>query len=170
MTIQATPGVIQRLGSEVIYAEWKFAQEQFGPDSPITQGLAKALSFMEKEYERMLLEGEISSPTDTPRAALQKLLKSLPKEAKDHVLVRDPAYIHQVLEEVLEDRLRELERCSQIEAGLRREVEENPDDPDLYNQLRVVLWLKGDFEESSKVFARARELGWSPDRSALVAL
>jgi len=170
MMIHPSPGVLQRLGSEVIYSEWSFAQNGLGADHPVTRGLAKVLSFMEEEYERQLLEGELSAPTDTPRAALTTLLKSLPKETRDYKLLRDPAYIHQVLTEVLEERKRELERCRQIEAGLRREVKENPDDPDIYNQLRIVLWLMGEYEDASKTFERAKELGWSPEKSALVAL
>ncbi|MHA1248012.1 MAG: hypothetical protein ACTSPE_11850 [Candidatus Thorarchaeota archaeon] len=170
MAIEATPTVVQKIGTEVIYFEWTCCREIFGDNHPVTVGLDMLLKFMQEDYERFLLEGELWRTADTPRAAINKFLKTLPPEVLDHELCRESEYIHSVLEAARQERLREIRRCKQIEKGLRAELKQSPDDPDLHNQLRLVLWLLGEYREASQEFKTAKKLGWAPDKSVLVAL
>ncbi|NWF95339.1 MAG: hypothetical protein HXY34_04280 [Candidatus Thorarchaeota archaeon] len=57
-----------------------------------------------------------------------------------------------------------------MEEGIRKEAEASPDDPDVQNKLRLLLWILGHHKESSEAFQNARRLGWSSTSSSLVAL
>jgi len=56
-----------------------------------------------------------------------------------------------------------------MEKGLSAELEEKPDDPELWNQLRLILWILGRYDEASYVFKKARKLGWDKKKPKTVA-
>ncbi|MHA1770844.1 MAG: tetratricopeptide repeat protein [Candidatus Thorarchaeota archaeon] len=170
MAIEATPSVVSRIATEILYYEWTCCLNTLGSDHSITQGLDSLIKFMQEEYEQELLEGRLWRAADTPRAAIKAILKTLPKEVLEYTLCRDHHYVHDVLESTRTERVKEIERYTKIEERLQEEMEQSPDDPDLYNQLRLTLWMLGRYREASDAFKKAKALGWTPENSLLVAI
>ncbi len=170
MKIGATPSVVSRIATEVIYYEWTCCLNTLGPDHALTNGLERLMKYFQEEYEQELLEGKLWRVKDTPRAAINAALKTLPPEVLEYTLCRDPQYIHDILESVRADREEEIKRYKMIEKQLRKEIDESPESPDLHNQLRLTLWLLDRYRDATDAFKKAKELGWSPDSSLVVAL
>ncbi len=170
MAIEVTPSVSPKIATEILYYEWTCCINTYGGEHPITKGIERLLKYMQDDYEYELLSGKLWQITDTPRKAINDILKELPNDVLDYTLCRDPSYIHSVLEAARLEREREIKRCERIEVGIRHEIEENPSDPDLYNQLRLALWLLGRYKEATAAFKKAKELGWNYDSTLLVAL
>jgi hypothetical protein len=168
--IEPTPGVIYRVGPEIVYYEWTLCSTNLGQDHPVTRGLAMILDFVQHGYEELLVRGDIHKSRDTPLSAINELTKSVPAETLDHVFSRSGDYIRSVLELVRTDRARELEKYSQIESGVRQELERSPNDPSAYNKLRILLWILGRHKEAADAFQSARRLGWTSSNSDLVAV
>ncbi|MGD9381377.1 MAG: hypothetical protein PVI03_02940, partial [Candidatus Thorarchaeota archaeon] len=84
--------------------------------------------------------------------------------------VRSSDHIHQVLEAAKKERKREIKTFKQIEKGVRREIKADPENPDLWNKLRLLLWILGKHKESSEAFKKAKKLGWDSATSDFVAL
>jgi cytochrome c-type biogenesis protein CcmH/NrfG len=57
-----------------------------------------------------------------------------------------------------------------MERGIRKDLEKSPKDPELWNQLRLVLWVLGNYEDASDAFKKAKKLGWDKTTSKTVGL
>ncbi|RDE11834.1 MAG: hypothetical protein C4K49_11150 [Candidatus Thorarchaeota archaeon] len=169
-SIDPTPSVLNRVASEVIYFQWSCCKTDLGDGSPVTSGLSQLLAFMQGGYEQLLVKGELWRANDTPRAALNQVEKALPPELMDYVLSRPGVYIHSVLDSAFAERQQEVMTYERLEKGIRSEIEKSPEDPDLYNKLRLLLWILGRHRESSEAFKTAKKLGWKPEASRLVTI
>jgi hypothetical protein len=168
--IGCTPRVLDNIGREVVYFEWTQAQHLLGEDHPVTTHLETLLEFMQGGCEKQLVDGELWRAADTPKSALNATLKGAPAEFFSYQFVRPADHIHSVLEAAKKERKMEIKTYKQIEKGVRREIKADPDNPDLWNKLRLLLWLIGKHKESSEAFKKAKKLGWDNATSAFVAL
>jgi hypothetical protein len=168
--IGCTPSILDTIGREVVYYEWTQAQYQLGPDHPVTSHLQALLEFMRGGCEHKLISGELSRAADTPTAAINEAIKGAPTEFLTYELVRPADHIRKVLDGTIADRKRELKEHKALEKRVRKEIKANPDDADLWNKLRLVLWLVGKYKDSSEAFKQAKKLGWNAEESDFVAL
>ena len=168
--IGPSPGLLCEIGSKLIYFEWSSCENLLGTDHPVTVHLREALDFMEHGYERLLVEGELWRIKDTPQTAINNFLKGRPTEFLDYPLDRPVEYIRSLLESVAAARQEEVKHYKQMEAGIRQEIEADSKNPQLWNKLRLLLWMIGDYNEASEAFKTAKSLGWSKEKSAIVAL
>ena len=168
--IGCTPRVLDNIGREVVYFEWTQAQHLLGEDHPVTSHLEILLDFMQGGCEKKLVDGDLWRAADTPQAALNSALRGAPSEFLSYQFVRSSDYIHSVLETAKKERKREIKTFKQIEKGVRREIKADPENPDLWNKLRLLLWIIGKHKESSAAFKKAKKLGWDSATSAFVAL
>ncbi|NHI83090.1 MAG: hypothetical protein EAX81_02130 [Candidatus Thorarchaeota archaeon] len=168
--IGCTPSVLDMVGREVVYFEWTQASDHLGPDHPVTIQLESLLEFMRGGCEQMLIEGELCRVADTPTSAINSAIKGAPKEFLSYRLIRSSDHIRNVLEQAMEERKREKKRYKAIEKGIRTQIGSNPDDPDLWNQLRLLLWLIGKYKDSNEAFKKAKKLGWKSENSGFVAV
>jgi hypothetical protein len=168
--IEPTPSILYKIGSEIVYNQWACCGEKFGADNPVTSGLSQLLEFMQGGYEQRLVRGELWRATDTPKAAIDQVEKTLTREVLDCEFERPRQYIQEVLQSAHEQQLHDLKDYERLEQGMRSEIEASPDDPDNYNKLRLLLWVLGRYKESSQVLKMAKKLGWKPETSELVAI
>ncbi|MHA2141076.1 MAG: hypothetical protein ACXADC_07840 [Candidatus Thorarchaeota archaeon] len=168
--IGCTPRILDNLGREVVYYEWTQAQYLLGEDHPVTLHLETLLKFMQGGCEKQLVNGELWRAADTPQAALNNAIKGAPAEFLSYQFVRSADHIRGVLETAKKDRKMELKTYKQIVKGVRKEIKEDPENPDLWNKLRLLLWLLGKHKDSSEAFKKAKKLGWDSSTSAFVAL
>ncbi len=168
--IGCTPRVLDNIGREVVYFEWTQAQHLLGEDHPVTTHLETLLKFMQGGCETQLVNGELWRAADTPQSAINTAIKGAPAEFLSYQFVRSSDHIHEVLESAKKDRKVALKIYKQIEKGVRKEIKEDPENPDLWNKLRLILWLLGKHKESSEAFKKAKKLGWDSETSAFVAL
>ncbi|MGY5877264.1 MAG: hypothetical protein RTU30_16045 [Candidatus Thorarchaeota archaeon] len=168
--LRLTPSLLYTVGSEIIYFEWKQAKQEFGDDDPITIHLEELLNYMQTEYEEQLIEGELRREKDTPSYALNSFLKETPIEFQSYVLERSGDYIGGVLRAAQANNDREFARLTKVEEGLRVELKKSPNDPELWNQLRLVLWILGKYDEASDAYKKAKKLGWEKSKSKTVAI
>ncbi|MHA2380215.1 MAG: tetratricopeptide repeat protein [Candidatus Thorarchaeota archaeon] len=166
--IRLTPGALYTIGSEVVYFEWKQAVEDLGEEDQVTLYLAELLDFMQSSYEHRLLRGDIYRKKDTPAATINTFLKDTPVEFQLYVLQRPGEFISGVLRAARAHSDREIQRYSRIERGLKQDLEKSPKDPELWNQLRLTLWILGRYDEASEAFKEARRLGWDKKRTKTV--
>lgn len=168
--LRLTPSTFYTIGSEILYFEWKEALEELGSEDEITVHLEELLNFMQSEYERRLLQGELRREKDTPNEAINSFLKETPIEFQSYVLKRPGPFIQGVLHATYTQSERELERYRRTEKGLRMDLENNPKDWELWNQLRLVLWILGDFDGASEAYKKAKKLGWDKSTSKTVGV
>lgn len=168
--IGCTPRVLDTVGREVVYFEWTQAQEHLGEDHPVTIHLGSLLGFMRGGCERRLVEGELWRASDTPQAAINEAVRGAPGEFLSYEFIRSADHIRNVLKSVVDERDRELKDYKRIEKGVRREIKADPENPDLWNKLRLLLWILGRYKESSEAFKKAKKLGWDKSTSQFVAL
>ncbi|MHA2069336.1 MAG: hypothetical protein ACXABY_33670 [Candidatus Thorarchaeota archaeon] len=168
--IGCTPRVLDNLGREIVYYEWSQAQHLLGEDHPVTLHLETLLEFMQGGCEKQLVNGELWRAADTPQAALNTAIRGAPAEFLSYQFVRPSDHIHGVLAAAKKERKIELKTYKQIEKGVRKEIKEDPENPDLWNKLRLLLWILGKHKESSEAFKKAKQLGWDSSTSAFVAL
>ncbi|MFX1368146.1 MAG: hypothetical protein ACFFAY_06095 [Promethearchaeota archaeon] len=168
--IGCTPSILDSVGREIVYYEWTQAQYQLGPDHPVTSHLQSLLEFMRGGCERKLISGELYRAADTPTAAINDAIKGAPNEFLTYELVRPADHIRKILDGAIEDRKRELKEYKAVEKGVRKEIKESPDNADLWNKLRLVLWLIGKYKDSSEAFKQAKKLGWNAEESDFVAI
>lgn len=168
--IKLTPGALYTVGSEVIYHEWQRAIDDFGEDNSVAIHLEELLAFLQSDYERRLLEGELRRKTDTPTAAINSFLKDTSAEFQSYVLQRSGEFISGVLRAAQVVSQREIDRFERMEKRLSAELEEKPNDPELWNQLRLVLWVLGRHDEASFAYKEAKRLGWEKRKSRTVAI
>jgi uncharacterized protein HemY len=132
--------------------------------------LGKTLDFMELGFEQNLVEGELHRVKDTPQAAINDFLKSRPDEFLNHTLERPVEYIRGLLESISAARQEEVKYYAQMEPVVRQEIEADSKNPELWNKLRLLLWITGKYNEASEAFKTATSLGWTKETSAIVAL
>ncbi len=168
--IGATPSVTYDVGANLVYFEYDRCQRARGPDDPVTENMKEFLDFLQHEYERQLLQGEIYKTADTPRAAFTRFAKGRPDEFLNYTFNRPPEYIYDVLTKAQKARQKEIEQYSKFEAAAKAETEAEPDDPDAWYKLRLLLWIIGKYKEASQAFQKAKSLGWEPDRTPVVAI
>jgi tetratricopeptide (TPR) repeat protein len=168
--IGPSPSLLNEIGSKLIYYEWSCSEQLLGDDHPITVHLSETLDFMEHGFERKLLEGEIWRVKDTPQAAINEFLKGRPSEFLEHTLDRPVEYIRGLLESVAANRKDEIKQYKRMEKSVRQEIKDDPENPELWNKLRLLLWMVGKYSEASEAFKTAKSFGWSKEKSAIVAL
>jgi tetratricopeptide (TPR) repeat protein len=168
--IEPSPSVLSKIGTELIYYEWNCCGQALGADHPVTKHLEELLKFTQADYEAKLVQGELWRAKDTPRAALNDFLRERPQEFMNHTLDRPVEYIRGLLQSAASARKDEKKQYRKLEKAVRKEIKEDSENPELWNKLRLVLWIVGKYSESSEAFQTARKLGWSSEESALVAL
>ena len=168
--IGPTPNILENIGSQLIYYEWTCCRDLLSDDHPVTSNLYDLLQFMEHEYEHLLVSGELWRVKDTPTAALNDFLKGRSKEFLEYTLEKPADDIRGLLETAAKNRKNELKQFKKLAKLVKKEIKGDKNNPDLWNKLRLVLWMAEDYTGSSEAFKTARELGWSPETSALVAI
>jgi len=168
--IGPTPSILGKIGSQLIYYEWTCCRNLLSDDHPVTSNLQDLLQFMEYGYEQLLVSGELWRVKDTPNAALNDFLKGRSKEFLEYTLEKPADHIRDLLETAAKNRQDELKQFKKLAKLVKKEIKEDKENPDLWNKLRLVLWMAEEYTESSEAFKTARDLGWSPETSALVAI
>ncbi|MBN2229484.1 MAG: hypothetical protein JW779_07790 [Candidatus Thorarchaeota archaeon] len=168
--IGPTPSQLSEIGSKLIYYEWSCCENLLGDDHPVTVNLSDTLQFMEHGYEELLVTGELWRIKDTPQGAINDFLRGRPKEFLEYTLDRSADYIRGLLESVADERRDEIKQYKKMESAVKREIKESPKDPEVWNKLRLLLWIVGKYSEASEAFKTAKSLGWSKETSAIVAL
>ncbi len=168
--IGCTPRVLDTVGREVLYFEWSQAQELLGEDHPVTTNLESLLEFMRGGCEKALIDGELWRAADTSSSAINQAIKGAPKEFLSYQLLRSADHIRFVLDSVIQERSQEMKEYKRMEKGVRQELKSDPDNPDLWNKMRLLLWILGRYKESSEAFQKAKKLGWDKSTSHFVAI
>ncbi|MGD9397012.1 MAG: hypothetical protein PVJ05_11335 [Candidatus Thorarchaeota archaeon] len=168
--LKLTPSTLYTVGTDLIYFEWDQAREELGEQDEVTIHLEELLSFMQTEYERRLLHGELRREKDTPNEAINTFLKETPIEFQSYVLKRPGPFVQGVLHAIFTQSEREMDRYKRTEVGLRKDLERQPKNPELWNQLRLVLWVLGNYEEASDAYKKAKKLGWDKTKSKTVGV
>lgn len=165
-----TPNTLYVVGTEIVYFELTTAQENLGPDDPVTIHMAELLKYMQYDYERQLLAGELRREEDTPRSAIATFLKETPLEFQSYVLEHGGGFIQGVLHAAHTQSQREIERLDRVEKGLRKDLEKNTKNPDLWFSLHLVYWITRRYEEASEAFKKARRYGWDKKKSKIIGI
>lgn len=168
--IEPSPSVLYDFGAKLIYTQWHTCQSLLGAEHPITNNFHNLLQFMQKNYEEQLVGGELWRVADTPTAAINHFLKDKPDEFLSYFFDRPADYIRALLEEAEKARKTEIKKCKGYVKFVKKEIKESPDNPNLYNKLRLLLWLTGKYSEASETFKKAKKLGWNLDERMLVSL
>jgi len=168
--IGPTPSILGKIGSQLIYYEWTCCRDLLSDDHPVTSNMQDLLQFMEHDYEELLVSGELWRVKDTPNAALNDFLKGRSKEFLEYTLEKPADHIRGLLETAAKTRKDELKQFKKLAKLVKKEIKEDKENPNLWNKLRLVLWMAKKYSESSEAFKTAKELGWSPETSALVAI
>nr|KXH71741.1 MAG: hypothetical protein AM325_02585 [Candidatus Thorarchaeota archaeon SMTZ1-45] len=168
--LKLTPSTLYTVGTEIIYFEWTQAREELGEQDEITIHLEELMRFMQTDYERRLLQGELRREKDTPNEAINTFLKETPIEFQSYVLKRPGPFVQGVLQAMHTQSEREIARYKRTENGIRKELEEHPKDPELWNHLRLVLWIIGQYDDASDAYKRAKIFGWDKTKSKIVGI
>ncbi|MBD3157643.1 MAG: hypothetical protein GF309_02535 [Candidatus Lokiarchaeota archaeon] len=168
--VEPTPGTVHRIGAELIYYEWTCCKRVRGEDDSLTKEFNELLDFFEEGYEEKLIKGELTENEETPTSVIDNLIDQLSSELANTTIGRSADYIYDLLVATHEARQDELEEYSKLEEVVRNEVEEHPEDPDAWNELRLVLWVLGKYDSAKKAMKNARKLGWDAETSEIVAL
>jgi tetratricopeptide (TPR) repeat protein len=168
--LKLTPSTLYTIGTEILYYEWTEALEDLGKNDEVTVYLEELLNFMQTDYERRLLQGELRREKDTPNEAINSFIKETPIEFQSYVLKRPGPFIQGVLQAMYTRSEREIERHRRAEQGIRRDLEKNPKDAELWNQLRLTLWVLGKYDEASEAYKKAKKLGWEKSKSRTVGI
>ncbi|TFG15541.1 hypothetical protein EU537_00540 [Candidatus Thorarchaeota archaeon] len=168
--INPTPTIMYDIGSNLIYHEVCACKNSVGEGECVTAEMNELLQFMQTDYERDLLAGRLWRTRDTPRAAINKYMRDRPDEFLTHKLQTPNTKVKLILEDAARDRKREKEKLATFEKAVRKMAEESPKDPEVWNRLRLLLWLTGKHNEASAAFRTARKLGWNPETSTLVGI
>ncbi|MHA1576640.1 MAG: hypothetical protein ACTSU3_04705 [Candidatus Thorarchaeota archaeon] len=168
--ISPSPQTLRKIGTQLIYTQWNQCAHLLGTDHPVTSNFSDMLKFMKEGYEEQLVNGEIWRAADTPTSAINRFLKGRPKEFMTFVIERPVDYIRGLLEDADKSRKAEIKRYKKVLKFVKKEVKASPDDPMVYNKMRLLLWIVGSYAESSTAFKTAKKLGWTVEESRLVAL
>ena len=168
--LKLTPNSLYIVGNEVLYYEWTEATNSLGADDQITAYLQELLSFMEREYEERLIDGDIRREDDTIGATFTGYLKDTPSEFQSYSLERSGEYIRGVLMAAQSQSMRDLQRYAKIEQALQKRIKDNPKNPDLWNELRIALWIQGKYDDASEAYKKAKKFGWDRRKSETVGV
>lgn len=168
--IDPSPSILYDLGTKLIYTQWTTCQNNLGADHPVTSNFHDLMEFMQSNYEGQLVCGELWRVADTPTAAINHFLKKRPDEFLSYIFDRPADYIRSLLEGADKARKAEIKQCKGFVKFVKKEIKATPDDPNLHNKLRILLWLSGKYSEASTAFKKAKKLGWILDESPLVCL
>ena len=168
--IEATPSVLYNVGSELVYRELDWCQKTLGEDHNITSNLQDLQEFMMSGYEEQLVTGELWRVKDTPKAAINAFIRGRSDEFLKYPVGILSDQIHDTLRKAADSRKLEIKQFKKMVKIVRREIKENKDSPNLWNKLRLVLWIVGKYNESSEAFKTAKQLGWTVESSTLVAI
>jgi superfamily II DNA helicase RecQ len=168
--IGATPTILSKIGSQLIYYEWTCCRTLLSDDHPVTSNLHALLEFMEHEYEQLLVSGELWRVKDTPQAAINDFLRGRSKEFLEYPLDRPADSIRELLVTASKNRKNEVKFYKNLTKLVKKEIKEDKKNPNLWNKLRLVLWMAEKYPESSEAFKTAKKFGWSPETSALVGI
>jgi hypothetical protein len=168
--IEATPSVLYKVGSELVYRELDWCRKTLGEDHLVTQNLQELMQFMQKDYETQLVTGELWRVKDTPKAAINAFMRDRPEEFTGHCIGILSAQIQEVLKNADKSRREEKKVYKKLEKRVRAEIKADKKNPNLWNKLRVLLWILGKHAESSEAFKTAKDYGWTFETSTLVAI
>lgn len=168
--INATPSITYDIGAELIYRELDWCQKTLGEDNSITTNLRDLIEFMQNGYEKKLVTGELWRVKDTPKAAINEFIRDCPEEFLKYPVGILSEQIIDILEKAANSRKLEIARYKKLVKNVRKEIKEDKKNPDLWNKLRLTLWIVGKYSESSEAFKTAKELGWTVETNTLVAL
>ncbi|MHA1964194.1 MAG: hypothetical protein ACXACG_05615 [Candidatus Thorarchaeota archaeon] len=168
--LDATPSVLYNVGSELVYRELDWCRKTLGDDHLVTQNLVALMGFMQNDYETQLVTGELWRVKDTPKSAINAFMRDRPEEFLNHCIGILSAQIQEVLKNADESRRLEKKQYKKLEKRVRSEIKADKKNPNLWNKLRVLLWVLGKHNESSAAFKTAKDLGWSVESSTLVAI
>ncbi len=166
--LKLTPNSLYIVGNEIMYYELTEAKKNLGDEDAVTAYLEELLSFMESEYEERLVEGDIRREDDTIGATFTGYLKETPQEFQSYTLERSGEFIRGVLMAAQTQSLRDIQSYQKVEQTLRKRLEAKPKDPELWNELRIALWILGKYEEASAAYKKAKKLGWDRKKSKTV--
>ncbi|MBD3407888.1 MAG: hypothetical protein GF411_17340 [Candidatus Lokiarchaeota archaeon] len=168
--IEPTPRALFTIGRELIYHEILFCKRNLGEEHEITRNFTDLLEFMQSGYEQRLVRGELGVGSNTPSSAIDHFLSDKPDVFFEYPLGRSKKQIQRVLESAKKQTAKDNAEYEKMIAGIKKVIEEEPENEDLWNQLRLVLWLTGCYEEATGAFNKAKKLGWDPETSKLVAI
>ncbi|OLS30320.1 MAG: hypothetical protein ThorAB25_10780 [Candidatus Thorarchaeota archaeon AB_25] len=168
--IDATPSVLYSVGSELVYRELDWCRKTLGDDHLVTQNLVALMDFMQHDYESQLVTGELWKVKDTPKSAINAFMRDRPEEFQSHCIGILSEQIQEVLQNADKSRREEKKQYKKLEKRVRAELKADKKNPNLWNKLRVLLWILGKHNESSEAFKTAKDLGWSIESSTLVAI
>ena len=168
--VDPSPSVLGKIGTELVYYEWSCCSQNLGNDHVVTSNLGEFLEFTQSGYEKSLVDGEYWRAKDTPRSILNDFVRDRPDKFMAHVLDRSVEYIQNLIKDADKARKAEKKQYKKMEKGVRSEVKGDPENPEAWNKLRLLLWLVGKYSESSQAFQNAKKLGWTSEESVLVAL
>jgi hypothetical protein len=168
--LDATPSVLYDVGSELVYRELDWCKKTLGDEHLVTKNLVALMEFMQYDYENQLVTGELWRVKDTPKSAINAFIRDTPEEFQNHPIGILSEQIQATLKKADESRREEKKQYKKLEKRVRAEIKADKKNPDLWNKLRLLLWILGKHNESSEAFKTAKELGWSTDRSTLVAI
>ncbi len=168
--LKLTPNSLYLIGSEIVYYEWMQAKEILGEDDEITALLAELMTFMEEEYESRLVEGDIRREDDTLSHTFTEYLKETPIEFQGYTLARSGDFIRGVLMAAKTQSERDIIRYQRIETSIRKKLEGKPNDSELWNELRIALWIQGKYEDATGAYKKAKKLGWNKSKSKTIGV
>ncbi len=168
--INPSPSIMHEVGSKLVYYEWTCADNLLSSDHPVTSNLRELLDFMENSFEHELVTGDLWRVADTPRSAINSFLKGRSKEFLDYTLERPPEYIYDLLQSLAKYRKEEIKQYKKLLKNVRKEIKEDSENAELWNKLRLLLWITENYKEAAEAFKTAKKLGWTAETSKLVAL
>jgi hypothetical protein len=168
--LDATPSVLYSVGCELVYRELDWCMKTLGDDHPVTKNLQELMQFMQNDYEKQLVSGELWRVKDTPKSAINDFMRDRPDEFVNHPIGILSQQIQDILKKADESRRLEKKEYRKMVKRVKAEIKDDKKNPDLWNQLRVLLWITGKYSEASQAMKTAKEFGWSPESSTLVAL
>jgi hypothetical protein len=168
--IGPTPGMLYDIGNELIYYEFCRCEQYYGGSHELTEAFRELLEFMQSGFEEQLVNGEIWRAKDTHTSVLNKFVAEKPKEFLNYHLGRTPEFVYDVLKRVKASRKNEIKEYKAMKKGTKREIKSDPENPELWNKLHLILWMLGEFGEASKAFQKAKKLGWESTSSTLVSI
>ncbi len=168
--ISPTPRALSKVGSELIYSEWNSSITERGRDHTISQNLEELLNFMENQYEQIILSGNLTTVKDTPSSILNTFLNERPSDFIEYTILRPPDYIYNILKDAVRTTKDEASQCKKIEKGIRKQMKNESESFEYWNQLRILLWIQGKYKEAAEALREAKKLGWTPENSTIVSI
>ena len=168
--LDATPSVLYGVGTELVYRELDWCRKTLGDDHPVAQNLVALMEFIQHDYENQLVTGKLWRAKDTPKSAINAFMRDRPDEFLNHDIGILSAKIQEVLRKADESRRLEKKQYKKLEKRVRSEIKADKKNYNLWNKLRLLLWILGKHNESSEAFKTAKDLGWSVESSTLVAI